>query len=352
MPNDLSLAPVRYRDTRDTSAEILRIVLQQMGRHDAALHPVTYTVWYEYASGANPALSRAMDAILAENRKVTDEDIARLHARHVIQRNEDAARKVEADLRRIMADVLGQAGIAGREATRYGQSLSDNARQLQAGADDGSAALVIQSLLEQTLAMQGSVASLQANLERSSREVEELKQALQRAEVEVVLDPLTGVRNRRGLERKVDELLGASDGGDAAFALLMVDIDHFKRVNDTYGHLFGDRVLRCVAQALQSIVKGRDTVARYGGEEFAVLLPETPLAGARTVGENIRATIEKSRIRRLDNNEDVGGITISVGVATRRQDEKLEQVVARADTALYQSKKNGRNRVTVDGGVA
>jgi diguanylate cyclase len=125
----------------------------------------------------------------------------------------------------------------------------------------------------------------------------------------------------------------------------MADIDHFKRVNDSYGHLIGDKVLHAVGRALQANVKGKDTASRFGGEEFAVLLPQTPLEGAARLAETLRATIASGRVKSVGSGETVGNITISIGVACYRAGEPAAEFIARADRALYAAKTRGRNRV-------
>jgi diguanylate cyclase len=127
----------------------------------------------------------------------------------------------------------------------------------------------------------------------------------------------------------------------------MTDIDFFKKVNDTYGHVFGDKVIRVVAQTLKDNVKGKDLAARYGGEEFVILLQDTPANGARILAERIRTAVENGRIRRAGNDESIAKITISLGVASYRAGESASDFIERADKALYESKIQGRNRVTV-----
>ena len=130
-------------------------------------------------------------------------------------------------------------------------------------------------------------------------------------------------------------------------ALLLADIDHFKVVNDTYGHVLGDKVIRAVAHVLRSSIKGRDVAARLGGEEFAILLPQTSLTGAAAVAEQIRGTVAQGRICRPDGNESIGQVTLSVGVAVAKPGDTLEALLERADAAMYTAKRAGRNRISV-----
>ena len=134
--------------------------------------------------------------------------------------------------------------------------------------------------------------------------------------------------------------------------LLMVDIDHFKRFNDTHGHLVGDHVLKLVAKVLTEGVKGRDTVARYGGEEFSVILPHTALANALKVAEQLRASVGSRQIINRTRNANYGSVTLSVGAAEYRPGEDLLALMRRADDALYTAKRGGRNRVCAEGTVA
>ncbi len=161
-------------------------------------------------------------------------------------------------------------------------------------------------------------------------------------------DPLTQLLNRRALTERISAEMERALRYDSTLALLMIDLDHFKKVNDNYGHLVGDDVLRDVGQLLLETIRGSDIVARYGGEEFLLLLPETDEAGAESFAERIREAVERHP---FGGGSSGGGktlsLTSSIGVAVypAARIESVEDLLARADAALYRAKADGRNRV-------
>jgi diguanylate cyclase len=195
--------------------------------------------------------------------------------------------------------------------------------------------------------MTGAIGTLKARLEASRQQVVELTEEVRRVREEALVDALTGLPNRRAFDRAFSAVLNEAQLDDAGPCLLMVDIDHFKQVNDSYGHLMGDKVLHALGRAFQANVKGKDTASRYGGEEFAVLLPQTSLEGAARLAETLRVTIARSRFRNVDSGEMVGNITISLGVACYCGGESEREFISRADCALYAAKALGRNRVSL-----
>ncbi len=164
------------------------------------------------------------------------------------------------------------------------------------------------------------------------------------AELEELIgtDPLTGIANRRVFFARLAEELARADRHARSLTLLMVDIDHFKDVNDTHGHPVGDAILRGVAETLEGTLRTADLVSRYGGEEFALILPETSSDEAGVAAERIQDAV---RAYVFEGGAEPIGVTTSLGVATRKPTESLHQLVSRADQALYVAKNGGRNRV-------
>jgi diguanylate cyclase (GGDEF)-like protein len=168
---------------------------------------------------------------------------------------------------------------------------------------------------------------------------------------QVVTDHLTRLYNRRFFMNRAGEEIERSLRHQAPLSVLMIDIDHFKDFNDTYGHATGDRVLQTVAQAMQDALRTTDICARHGGEEFAMLLPNTPGENAYYVAERVRRTLSGTRYTGLGLPPDVN-ITISVGVATCPRDAtELEALMELADKALYAAKAGGRDRVVLHGAL-
>jgi diguanylate cyclase (GGDEF)-like protein len=173
--------------------------------------------------------------------------------------------------------------------------------------------------------------------EEANRELMEKNAIIQRM---ASTDALTGLCNRRFFDETLVKELERAKRYDTALSMAIVDIDHFKRFNDRYGHARGDQVLETVARVLTARVRSADTVARWGGEEFCILMPETELDGARTVMEDIRASIEATRLPDVDE-----ALTASVGVAALDPGESPDSLFQRVDEALYAAKENGRNQV-------
>lgn len=155
------------------------------------------------------------------------------------------------------------------------------------------------------------------------------------------IDELTGIHNRRSLFELAERELQRARRFGHPLSAVMLDIDHFKRVNDSYGHIAGDQVLRAVAQHCREAIREVDTLGRYGGEEFVIVLPETELVGARATAERVRCRILDTEIA---TDQGRVAITLSLGVATLDQTDDLDALLKRADQALYGAKQAGRNR--------
>ncbi len=336
-----------YKQNKEESAEILRLILQKMVKHPASFTPPTYAVWYEYLAGINPRLSEEINKLLEADGEITNDTAQHLFDHYISEVNPEAQNKFRQNMQKLLDGMAHQAELAHQGTTRFNEDLDKFGDGLNEKPDAQLLQQLVGAVMQGTQLMQGSVSSLQDKLIESKSRVEKLQQELQSAKSEALTDPLTKALNRRGFETQMKRLAAAPEFKSKRVSFLMLDIDFFKKINDTYGHLFGDRVICGITAALTSQVKGRDSVARLGGEEFAVVLPDTPIQGAFAVAEHIRQSIERAKIRRSAKHEDVGGITISIGIADCSIDTDWTDALARADTALYVSKKTGRNKTTI-----
>jgi diguanylate cyclase (GGDEF)-like protein len=197
---------------------------------------------------------------------------------------------------------------------------------------------------EQNAELASAVVSAAVAAVQRARAMERARADNARLEALAHTDPLTRVLNRRALMDRLHSELDRASRYESIVSLLMVDLDFFKRLNDTYGHLVGDEALRWVAQSLQSAIRSVDLVARYGGEEFVIVLPETTAEGAFAFAERIRERIEGGRIR---GNGSHLHLTVSIGVATFPAPgvQTVDDLISLADGALYRAKAAGRNTV-------
>ena len=340
---------MRYQHSREESAEILRRALSLMSPHKAGYHPVSYAVWYEHAGDLNPGLTQELDKLLAADALLTDPEICRLHALHIAGRDVQAFELAQGQLRQVLGDSEKQSAHAERTIRRFTVSLDDALRHAPPGAEsqvDGGSVFTekVTQVLAEASQLQAVLGVLHRQLTVQRQEVDRVMECLERAQTEPLRDPLTGLKNLHGLRRAVEACDGA---GLTGTAFLAVDVDFFKRVNDTHGHVIGDKVLAKVAEILREHLTGEDMAARLGGDEFAMLLPGKSLAEAAALAEQIRATATRTVITRPDGMQYIGAVTLSIGVTVGEPTDTLESLRHRADEALYGAKDAGRNQVAL-----
>ena len=333
----------------DLSQQFADKALKAMIAHEIAPTPQNYAVWYTYSAGTLPELTRTLDILLSNKQHFTPDLSAELYARFFDASGQlgiltDAGGR----LTHIVDQVRKHIETATGEATAFGRTLDDFSEAIGDGDEPTTIRALVADLVVETQRVAERNRTLEEKLTKASGEVCELKQHLETVQREALTDALTGIPNRKSFDTRLREAARDAMEGDEHLCLLIADIDHFKRFNDTYGHQIGDQVLRLVARTLTDSVKGRDTPARFGGEEFAIILPQTSLAAAQTVAEHIRQGLMRRKVVGRDKSRDYGSVTISFGAAEYRPGEPLATFVDRADAALYRAKRDGRNRVAVE----
>ena len=335
----------RYQESKPRSAELLRMALAWMGQHDAAFNPTTFAVWYEHAAGINLQLSQAIEQCLQSQSGLADATVQRLYREHIADSEACAVEQVSGGVRRVMQGLADSVSRTGESASAFSEKLVTLTRSL--GTPDGRiSGMQVGDALSGTAQMQSAMQALQAQLSTSQSEIERLRDDLQRSRLEAILCPLTHVLNRNGFDQKLLSLLNIARESGKPACLVMIDIDYFKKVNDGFGHVVGDRVLAGLGEVLRLTATDPDAaVGRYGGEEFALLLPGCSIARAVELAETVRKRVKGMRVKQRTSDRDACTITVSAGVAAWREGDAAAALVARADAALYRAKQAGRDRV-------
>jgi diguanylate cyclase len=337
---------LRYTETKEQSAELLRKVLTLLGQHDAPFHPVSFAVWYEFAAGTNMRLTQGIERAMQTEPRLTDATVVRLYQEFVAEVDQEAMQRITGELQRMMTGMSESASRTGEHAGAFGEQLSGLTEVLQAN-DAPAIASHVAATLASTVQMQSSAQELQAQVLAHRQEIQRLQSDLVRARDEATLDPLTQVLNRKGFDRMLASLLDQPPSPDSAHCLVMLDIDHFKKVNDTHGHVMGDRVIQALGEVLRLSVSDKNySVARYGGEEFAILLPHCTIEQSMKVADTVRQRTKAMKIRDRRTQQVVLTVSISGGVAAMQAGDDAQDLIARADAALYKSKQAGRDQVT------
>ncbi len=308
-------------------------------------YPHFYELLYTYCTGVNPSLNHRINDLFRSGGTPTADLAEALYNEFlksdVGDRMSDVSERMHARIEAVH-EAIDQAMSS---AHAYSGSLESAAEDLRADISAEAMRSLAQRLLAETLQMQQTNLSLEEKLQASREDIAGLQRDLDEVRRESLLDPLTKIANRKSFDEGLAQAIQDVQNGGLLLSLIIVDIDHFKSFNDTYGHQTGDQVLRLVAMTLKSNIKGKDLAARYGGEEFVAVLPSTDLAGAVIAAENIRKAIQAKELLKRSTNEKLGRITASFGVATFHPDDTAGSLIERADRCLYGAKRSGRNRV-------
>ena len=314
-----------------------------MSAHGADCGPQSYALWYAYVTDGGDELKQALDKVIHAKARLSDDDTQRLFATLVLA----GEGKVLDAVRRALLRLVGGVSSAASDTRRSSEQLLTQIEDIADGPGAADASEAVSRLAGHARQMSDSLTSLNDRLADSQAQIEALRDELEHVRQKSITDPLTQLANRSAFDETL-AALAAREPDSAPFSLLMLDVDHFKRINDELGHLFGDRVLRLIAGVLTRNLKGKDLPARYGGEEFAVLLPDTPTQPAYRVAEQLREAVAAIIVRRGKGEADVQ-VTVSCGVATHAPGEPPEALIERADAALYKAKRRSRNCTIVAG---
>ncbi|WP_319524465.1 diguanylate cyclase [uncultured Desulfosarcina sp.] len=337
---------MHYDDTIEESQHYLRLALTFLGKYSLPTDPLNYCVWYEYSSGRNEDLNAAIDACLGSEAAFSKDAIRSLFDLHIAGSEEKVSKLVREKLKKLFIEVIGAVQTTNQHFSESETNLEAINDTLKPSLSEADIEKIVNQIKSEINKLKSSSTSFKERLKQATSEIDRLKARITRYRKEARLDPLTGIANRRGFEKRLIQTIDDANTNGFTLCAIMADIDHFKRVNDTHGHTVGDNVIRMVAATIKDTIKGKDLAARIGGEEFAILLPDTPIEGATILAEKMRLTFEQLDLKKKNTGERLGKITLSFGVTSYKTGESADSFMNRADQALYQSKKTGRNKVT------
>lgn len=337
--------------TGERCQELLRTSVGLLAKWHLPPTPTFYAIAYEFAAGFNKELTATIEnAISGEGltethaKEIFERFVAPVYAQATLAGHVSMTGELEA-----IVNVLGRATESSSQSTHSVQTSI--ATQIKALNDAKNIdATFLKTVLGRVASFTNSLleasAGLEEQLSEARKEIDTLHNALVQASIEASTDVLTGVLNRTAFDRIFGTMAESLKEKNACCSILFIDVDHFKKVNDVYGHIAGDRTLRVVGDTIKAKTRGEDIVARYGGEEFVVVLPDTPSHKAYIVAEHIRKSVEGIKVKR--GAADAGhSLTISIGIDVLQPGGDAEKAVEQADKALYAAKQGGRNKTVV-----
>ena len=326
---------------------LARRVIEAMEEAGVWPTPLNFEIWVHYLGDPDGALGREIKRILAASEPFTEATADMLAAEYLPRgRLTEEIRDAGRVLDRELSSVTEAIATAHKSQAAYGQTLDEAATSIEAADDGAGLKAIVSGLTSATRKVQRENETLEKRLDASTCEVARLREHLEQVRRDAMTDALTNLANRKAFDEHLETACAQADAEGSPLTLAVLDIDHFKRFNDTWGHQTGDQVLRYVASVMSRVARTPRIAARYGGEEFALIFPKENRVQVEAALESIRREIGSRSLRRRSTDDDLGAVTLSAGFAQRRPGETGSELLDRADAALYASKHAGRNRVT------
>jgi diguanylate cyclase len=325
---------------------LARKALEAMEANQAWPTPLNFELWLHYVAAKDSPLGKAISKMVEKGEPITDDIAEALAAEHLPRVRLNGELLTAGNALSKELDTVSKAIESARESSEaYGEQLASASLSLDSSAPPAIKAMV-ESLTSATQRVQRENQTLEDKLADTTAEVTRLRENLEMVRRDAMTDGLTNLANRKAFDEALERALQGADAKGGPVTLAVIDIDHFKNFNDTWGHQTGDQVIRYVASVIARVGASPRTAARYGGEEFAIILPGEDARAALAVLEEIREEVGSRMLKRRSTNQDLGAVTVSVGLAERLPGEPQASLIERADAALYGSKHAGRNRTT------
>jgi diguanylate cyclase len=320
----------------------MRLMLQ----YEVPPTPNNFKVWFAYSLGSSRELKRAMEILIGNKKKfdtATNRELFSTFLDSVA--SEQAIGDVSQRLNSVMSDAKRFLATAIADNRSQIQAIGNVTVRAQGGADPN---YLIKSLMTELELAATRASKMEDNFTQTSQQLEAIRESLSESEQRAKTDALTGLPNRRALDEFSRAAQTATMETGEPLSILLLDVDHFKKFNDGFGHAVGDEVLRLIAKTLKDHVRAVDLPARYGGEELIAILPGADLATCADIAERVRRKISECRITRRSTGTQLPKVTVSLGVAQFRPGESMAELIERSDRALYHAKRTGRDRVVTE----
>lgn len=316
-----------------------------MMKNHVAATPANYALWYTYVDNAIPQLNRELDSVVENFGICPPAAGEQLYNNYVASRSETDMHELRNSIEVLVNEVASSMTDTLSDTSQFSQLIDKSFDNLERVEDEAMSMdevmTVIRQLVVESREIRHSTRFLNNQLETATKEINQLKSQLAEVQQDALFDSLTSLYNRRSFDSDINTLCRS----EQKMCLILADIDHFKTFNDTYGHLFGDTVIKGIARRLQLSCRDGIQAYRFGGEEFALIVPNKSLRIARQFGESLRRAVEKLSVKDRRTSKQIGNITISMGVAELEPGESAESLIERTDKLLYEAKELGRNRV-------
>ncbi len=333
------------KDEFQKSTANLKKAVPLMMKNRVSTTPANYALWYTYVDNAIPQLNKDMDGVLEHYGICPPALGEQLYNDYVASKSETTINDLRANLELLVSEVSSSMNDTLTDTSAFSEMIDKSFEDLSQ-VDNNSMSIdevmsLVRQLVSESQNIRHSTQFLNSQLNAATTEISKLKSQLVEVQKDALFDSLTTLYNRRSFNKDLQMLCES----DQALCLVLLDIDHFKTFNDTYGHLFGDTVLKGIARKLKMACRDGISAYRFGGEEFAMIIPNKSLRIARQIADTSRRSLEKLSIKDRRSGEQVGNITASFGVAELQPNETADSLIERADKLLYEAKSLGRNRV-------
>lgn len=332
------------KENLETSFKILKKTVPLMLKHKMPAIPTNYALWYTYAANDTPELNDTLDNLLTHVSTVSDMKAQELYRNHIADKQEVTPWQLRKTLEAMVVEMSQTVKDTRSDTNTFKDSMDGCLDDLQKVEKEGWSVEevmgLVRNLVKDAQDIRRSTLNFTAALSSAEKEIAQLRAELAKTQEHALNDALTGLYNRRYFDSELKSLMNQE-----TVSLIIADVDHFKRFNDTHGHVMGDKVLRGVGKKLQQSCRDGAQAFRFGGEEFAILLPGVDLKRAVHQADVMRRGIEKLQLKDRKSGQTIGGITASFGVAQLSDRSKPTEMIETADTQLYEAKNLGRNRV-------